>query len=208
MENKHTPDLPVQPLNPWFSIWTQPRKTIRQQLDKEPGGFTELLAMTGGIAMALTNGIQASNVNFNALVTSAVLGGSLFGILQLSLASALIRFTGKWLGGTGKYSEIRTALAWSNVPNTWSLILWIPVLFLYEGKFLGGIFRPISSGSITVFIVIIAVITIWTFFIQVKCIAEAQRFSAWRAAVNMILAGLVIAVFLLGFMMLFYYQKP
>lgn len=45
-----------------------------------------------------------------------------------------------------------------------------------------------------VFGIIGIIIGIWAFIIQLKCIGEVQKFSAWMAFVNVLLSGLVIIV--------------
>ena len=56
------------------------------------------------------------------------------GILGLWLGRVLLSWTGGWIGGQTESRRIRTTLAWSNVPLIWSLLLWIPAIFLFGAE--------------------------------------------------------------------------
>ena len=67
------------------------------------------------------------------MLTSLIVG-SLMGILGLWLGGVLLRWTGGWIGSHANSRRIRTTLAWSNVPLIWSLVLWIPAIFLFGAE--------------------------------------------------------------------------
>ena len=48
-KKKKRPDT----LNPWFTIWTRPRATMRSILDTDPKHMVMVLAMLAGFAQAL-----------------------------------------------------------------------------------------------------------------------------------------------------------
>src|SRR3989442_3357291 len=193
---------PAEPLDPWFSIWTRPRATLRQILDGDPRRSVYRLAALGGIAGALkvaTESGPGETAPLAATLAVAVAGGALGGVLFLFLFSGLVRVAGRWLGGLGGTLEIRAALAWSYVPEIWGMILWLP-----RGVLLGEeMFQPVPPGiegnppaALFFGLLVLAqtLVGFWGLVIGLKCIAEAHRFSAWRALGTLVLVGLMLIV--------------
>jgi hypothetical protein len=50
----------AEPDNPWLSIWTKPRATVRYLVKNDPDRHVPLLAVLGGIANALGRASQRS----------------------------------------------------------------------------------------------------------------------------------------------------
>ena len=193
-------------LNPWFSMWLHPRRTIRQIVETNPERLVLLLATVGGIVEALINASSDSkgeNMSLQAILLTALIGGPLMGVIGLWLGGALLRWTGGWIGGQADSRRIRATLAWANVPLVWSLLLWIPALLLF-GAELFATATPILdastmlSGLYMVFSFGIGIVSIWAFVVFLHALGEVQGFSAWKALGNSILAGLVVLVPLLA----------
>lgn len=189
-----------QNLNPWFSIWVRPRQTIRKIIDNNSKNMVILLAILGGISQTLG---KASSKNLgddyplSIIFFIALFIGSIGGVSGLYIVSALLKWTGKWIGGQGSYDDIITANAWSNVPFIGALILWVPQLALFGQEMFTSNTPIIDSNPILLFTyvgfgIIGIIIAIWGFIIWLKCLGEAQRFSAWKALVNLLLPGLII----------------
>ena len=193
---------PERRLNPWLSIWTKPRRTMRQILDDDPERLVLVLAALGGISQALDNASTrsaADHLSLLAVLAGAVALGAVGGIVGLYVSAVVLRVTGSWLGGTASSRELRAALAWPNVLTAWALLLWIPELLLFGRElFTTEMPRTDASLPLTVtffcFAFVEIVIAIWSVVVVVKCVAEAQRFSAWRA-----LGSICVAIaFVLG----------
>ncbi len=45
--------IPPEPLNPWFSIWVQPRATMRQVLDANPRRIVHRLALAAVVVVGM-----------------------------------------------------------------------------------------------------------------------------------------------------------
>ena len=198
--------METTPLNPWFSMWLHPRRTIRQIVETNPDRLVLLLAAVGGIVEALINASSDSkgeNMSLQAILLTALIGGPLMGVIGLWLGGALLRWTGGWIGGQADSRRIRATLAWANVPLVWSLLLWIPALLLF-GAELFATATPILdastmlSGLYMVFSFGIGIVSIWAFVVFLHALGEVQGFSAWKALGNSILAGLVVLVPLLA----------
>ena len=198
--------METTPLNPWFSMWLHPRRTIRQIVETNPERLVLLLATVGGIVEALINASSDSkgeNMSLQAILLTALIGGPLMGVIGLWLGGALLRWTGGWIGGQADSRRIRATLAWANVPLVWSLLLWIPALLLF-GAELFATATPILdastmlSGLYMVFSFGIGIVSIWAFVVFLHALGEVQGFSAWKALGNSILAGLAVLVPLLA----------
>ncbi len=190
---------PGKALNPWFSIWTRPRATMRTILDTDPTRMVVLLAMIGGISNALDNASARSLGDTWALPSIFVLaaiGGSIAGLIEVYLGGLIMRWTGRWIGGQGSLGEIRAAIAWSNVPLIWALLLWIPSLALYgEEMFLSEAPRMDANWVPAILLGIAdVVVLVWWFFVYLECLGETQGFSAGKALGNTLLTTLVVTL--------------
>lgn len=193
--------------NPWFTIWTRPRATMQSILDHDPEQMVFLLGILLGIYDFLS---RASAKNMGdmftvpAIFALCIIMGPTGGLMLLYGVSALIKWTGKLLGGHGSHIEIRAAFAWSSVPLIWSLVVWIPVIALF-GQEAFTKETPKIDSSIALQIEMVCwgcmqVVTfIWSFIIFLKCLAEAQRFSAWRSLLNLVLSSALFVIIVLSF---------
>lgn len=195
----------LQPtLNPWFSIWTRPRETLRQLLDRNIDMSSQvlMLAALSGIVASLNRAAGRSmgdTLSLGAIVVFSLFVGSLGGLLSVYLGGALLGWIGRQLGGSGANEDVRAAIAWASVPQLWGSILLILEIGIY-GKELFTTETPRIDANPALgllllgFALIEIVIGIWAFVVFLKCLGEAHRFSAWRALGVSFLAGLLIAI--------------
>lgn len=189
-------------LNPWFSMWRHPRRTIRQIVETNPDRLVLVLAAISGIVQGFANAESKSRGNresFLAIVLASVVLGPVMGIIGLWLGGSLLRWTGGWIGGQGDSRRIRAAVAWSNVPMIWSLALWIPAILLFGQELFTEATpvldaSPLLSGLYLGFSIGTAVIGVWSFVVGLHALGEVQGFSAWKALLNGILAMLVVLI--------------
>lgn len=158
--------------------------------------------MFRGILYALE---RASSTNFGDQVPLApllllcVVSGCVGGVIFTNIFSDVFRWTGSWFGGKATAKQVRTALAWSYIPNMISLALWIPYLFVFREEmftkatpnwdanpawsllFLAGLVVDITFG-------------LWGLVILVRGLQEVHQFSVWKALGSVILGGLLIFV--------------
>jgi len=176
-------------LNPWSTIWRDPRGTIRQILEVNPKHGLIILAVFGGLGNAFS---YASNFGLGATMSTrevlalCLLVGPPSGFLSIYLWSWLLSYSSGFLGGIGTRQELRTAVAWSWAPVVYLLPLWGVKLILFRNE----LFRTdkpfieahqILSGLVGLFGVVDFLITLVSLFILFNAIAEVNGFSIWRS---------------------------
>ncbi len=175
---------------------------MRQVLEVNPRRMVHPLALAAGALGGLEAHVPApasSMMPLPAIVAIKVIFGALGALLFLYLFGFLLRLTGRWLTGAGDFVAVRSALAWSMIPNIWSALLLLPV-FVYMGAdalnydpslMLG---EPGAAMLLVPLTLLTVVIAVWSIVIMIKCVAEAHRFSAWHGLGAMLLSLLILAV--------------
>lgn len=188
-------------LNPWISICTQPRKTIRYVIDSYPYKYVYIIASLYAIFESLNKASSkglGEQLPIWGILAIAIIGGVIWGYISLYILGGIVKWTGRWIGGTGVTTDITVALAWGSLPYIYTSILWIPDMIVYGKElFMAQMQIDFSIGLIIysyIRIAISIIASIWTIIIVTKCLGEVQGFSAWKALGNVILAGLVIVI--------------
>lgn len=186
--------------NPWITIWTRPRATIRRIVETDVHYRVVFLAMLAGALSrletrwALVPGTPGSAA-FPMLVVFSVVIGAIAGIIGLYINGVLLKWSGSMLGGIATYADVRAALAWAEVPVI--VAVSIGILSILIGT--GGPLMPFGgSGADTSLSVSLlhAVFGIWSFILVLKCVGEVHRFSAWRALAAIVLVAVAIVIVL------------
>jgi Yip1 domain len=189
-------------ISPFFSIWIEPRATIRRIVDSDPTRLVLALAAIGPAInslisqwSAVISGTAHPSVLWPLWVAFSVAVQAVFGILFLYIFGAVFRWSGSLLGGTATSVEVRAALAWSQVP---AIVAEIILLFaMFAGvpmpKMLPGRL-PLIDPAFYKVLVVEGVLGIWGFIISLKCVGEVHRFSAWRAFVAILIPPIIVLV--------------
>jgi hypothetical protein len=161
--------------SPWFTMWTNPRETIRRIVYYDPKRDVLLLAALQGLVAYLSAALYAflllalisndyvqapgtwesdlgslSSMSFTALTVTfgiCAIVGPIAGLIGLYLYGWLFRVTGRWLGGQAYPIEVRAALAWSAVPQIWGAILQLLKLILIAYVLYANATNTYVSGS-------------------------------------------------------------
>jgi hypothetical protein len=191
----------------FFTIWTEPRATIRRIVDTDPTRHVIAIATIGpAISMLASEWSIAlgGNVNLPVFwpisVVFFIALAALFGVISLYLGGAVWRWSGSLLGGVASSVEVRAAIAWASVPGVAGglLLLIATLLGLPMPQMTPGGMLHLDPSFYEI-MTLETVIGVWSFVILLKCMGEVHRFSAWRA----LAAGLIpplIAVVSIGFM--------
>jgi len=179
--------------NPWFSMWLQPKQSIKNIIKTNPKQGFFFLASIWFLHFFFLYQSYYGIIFFShwifltifAVIISPFIGAAFFYIF-----SWLLYKTGKLLKAKGSLINVRCAFAWSRLPLILDLFMWSCfTLFLKE-----ILFQPIVGISF-IFINLVAFSTlIWSFVLLVLSLVEVQKFSCARAIINVILAYFVIII--------------
>ncbi len=99
--------------NPFLTIWTRPRTTIRGIVDTDSSFHVTSLAAVGGILNVLDRAAQRSagdQLPFFAILGIAIVLGPMLGVVGLMVGGWILGWTGRWLGGHARPEEMRQPL--------------------------------------------------------------------------------------------------
>lgn len=188
--------------NPWLKMWVKPRETIREIIKFDPKYRLYLLSGIYGFATILhfaQNFSLGATLPWGTILLGALVFSVFVGLLGFLIAGKLIQWTGRWLGGTGSFNQIRAALAWSNVSNIVNILMWFLLIWGFRGQvFLESFAQANFVGAAlavagTAFLVQ-TIAAIWGFVMMVKAIGEVQGFSAWKALLNVVIVFVLVAI--------------
>lgn len=193
----------AEEFHPFKTIWLHPRRTVRSIVAVNPELHVVLLACLAGIGRSLDNASMRNageRMSLAGILGSAIVVGSLSGLVSLWLLSHLIRFTGTWIGGTGLREDLKTAIAWASVPSVFALVLWVPQLFLFGSEMFTEEMPTLTAQPelLVPYLMILAaefILAIWATVLLCNTVSEVQEYpSAWRGFGNLVLAVLLIAI--------------
>jgi len=193
-------------ITPFFTIWTEPRATIRRIVDTDPKRNVIALAATGSAIAALAgqwsqalNSTAGMSVLWPIWVAVLVAVEAALGVLFLFISGAILRWSGSLLGGAASTVEMRAALAWAQVPSIVAasvvliaVLMGVPIPHPAPGTL------PQIDPAFRKVMVVEGVLGIWGLIVSLKCIGEVHRFSAWRALAATLIPGLIATVVIGG----------
>lgn len=177
----------------WGNIWVKPRETMQLILDTEPNKNLVTLAVVHGFvvgiylvlslleSMELPNLVQS--IGFTLLI---IVGSIILSLFVLFFISCLYQITGKWIKGEGSYIEVKSATGWSFYPLIISTLFFIASIIVLNTT-------TLSAVAITL-MVIGQILSIWSLVIFFMLLAQAHKFSVWKAILCSLLTLLVIIV--------------
>jgi hypothetical protein len=190
-------------ITPIFTIWTEPRATIRRIVETYPTRNVITLVVIGPVISALAlQWSEALNTNANLSVlwplwvAASVAIRAALAVLFLFIFGAVFKWSGSLLGGVASRVEVRAAIGWSQVPGIaaatvllLAVLMGIPV----PVPTTPGTLPPIDPAFYKV-MVVEGVLAVWGFVVSLKCIGEVHRFSAWRALVAVLIPPLIVLI--------------
>lgn len=192
------PDTSVK--NPWRNIWINPKETIRQIVSTNPKFRLYWLYFIYGLPMAFSFSQSYSLINAIPLWTiliAALIVAPFIGAAGVTIASWLIQWTGRWIGGKANFQNIRAAFAWAQVPNILSILMWIVLLICFGGNVFSKAFSEmqfVGSAAGVVFVVFLVqtIAMIWGLVILCHTLGEVQGFSAWKGLLNVVIPFVIL----------------
>ncbi len=191
-------------------IWVRPREAIRELSARRSSYLIVPLFMTYGIVMCLSRVLQRGVSPDHGFSRFQVLGlnvlfGAVYGLCFLFVASYLLSWIGRLLGGSARPGPVRTVLACASVPYVPLLAMLFLLVVLGPGELLirsagtpfsvvGG--SPWLLGLLTYF-VSSGILAIWLCIIGVVGLSEVHGFGIGRSiATYAIVLALFVGAFL------------
>lgn len=131
-------------------------------------------------------------------IVAAVLA-PFIGWLFLSIFAGLLLWTGRWIGGKGDYLSLRAAVSWSNVPNIVNIVFWVILSLLFGSMLFTQAFAQMDlagaqMGLVAVIFLAQLVLAVWTFVLLLNTVSEVQKFSVWKALLNMLMPFVIVFI--------------
>ncbi|MFJ7738334.1 Yip1 family protein [Lysinibacillus sp. NPDC097287] len=188
-EEKHRPTL-----NPFISVWLQPKQTARYMIDVKSTGYA-ILILSIGYFGSLLSGVMEIDFPVWGIVLLCILLAPIAGLIGTAFSALITWLFGKLFKGTGNFSELFKALSLTAIPYIVLIpfyLIWLYVApeSLLTVDYMGPtpwIFWPATLATI--------VVSIWSFVIAVAVVAEAHQISNWKAFFTVFIPS-VIFIFL------------
>ncbi|MEL6944520.1 MAG: YIP1 family protein [Bacteroidota bacterium] len=184
----------------FVQIWAKPRQTFRYLLDTKYTKFVVALFVIASIISGLCTLNELSLVSspfFWVNLAGLIIGNAIF----YYFSALMLTWSGNWMEGKATKQDLFIVVTSSLVPIiTIGFITFLIRVFVYGGEIL---FDSIGSVGKNQFQNIVLKITnfiflgaqIWSLWLVVVGISEAQNFTNGRAIGNIIFAGIVVMFF-------------
>lgn len=192
-------------LNPFLSVWTQPRETVRQFIKNDKLGYTMILVSIAGISTviaSLQNSGWFPNLSLSLLITGILISGIISGFINLGINSLLYTFVGKLYGGHGKFRDMAIATGPMMIPQIFVMPVFIFYILFYGKLFFaapeGFSITAIPLGAYLFLLLLMLVSSIWSVVVSSKAIGLVHGFTSMRGfGVFMTIVGFFFIIALL-----------
>ena len=182
-----------------LSILYAPGATIARVVEEDPRRWVLFLAALGGLGWAVSFSwellVDAETGGVPLLVLPFLVVAGPGALVALYVHAALLRLTGRWLGGRAAAPALRAAIAWSSLPSTAAHLLWLPGLvaeLTSRGAARHGGELPLAAplqlavdlANVQAAAWVPALALLWSVVLQYRALAAVQGFSGWRAIAN------------------------
>lgn len=204
----------------YAQIFVSPRATIRAIVDRNPRDRVIAIAAIAGFVGALAAAIQfrspsAFAIGKQSIPTIApatmwkirivqVIVSPILAIIFLYIRGSILRWSGELFGGTAKTVEVRAALGWSLLPAILTSLILVAFTLIHPPPAVSASDPHAALAAMMgdwPHFTLSMVLWLYTFVIELNCVAEVHRLSAWRAlgavAIEVLLilgAAVVIAI--------------
>lgn len=203
-------------MNILSSVWLSPKKTVRHMIEHRllrlaiglvlVAGFFATFMPTvdpGAYGLEIDEALATEPLSFVGLLVSGLLS-SVFALIMMFISAGFIFLFGKLFKGQGTYWDVFQATALATIPTIVIGIIGFVWAALNINTFNNG--DALSPMMIT-YSVVSLVLGVWSIVISIATLAEANRYSNWRAFFTLLMPTLIIillfAVFLLSIFAMF-----
>lgn len=197
-------------INPWFSIWLSPKKTIRYILAHENVSQISFIFFFLGVLDVLNRAADKNFGNQFSLLTILIIAFCVapFNVFfKLRIGGGLLTLATKKLGGEADYQKLTYAIAWASIPVLCSLLL-VSIEIAIFGKEIFMSNPNLGSRNLEIIYLIInclkLVLVFWSLALFIPCLAEINEFSNWKAIGSILLLFISIIAIIFFFMFIIY----
>jgi len=192
--------------NPWLSIWTSPRTTMRGIIERDVKHHFKILCFIYGLIVLLNTSRSAllgATYPLWAIVILSLILAFPVGYIGMNISSLLFFWIGKLFKGSGSFLQVRSAVAWSTVPSIISIVCWIVLIALFRASLFHGpvLIQDASTTAmylLQIMLLVQFIMGVWGFIIFLHGLGEVQSFSAWISLLNVIIVMIVWVLILFG----------
>jgi hypothetical protein len=192
---------------PLLRIWAEPRATIRSIVDSDPRRGVIPITLLGGALGSLESSWftalgrpEAITPLWPLRVAAGAAFGAVWAVVGLYGIAWASRLFCRMLGGVAGAAEMRAAMAWSTVPAITASIISIASVLagtVTPPRFTQSGIHFVDRSSIELGLLNF-VLLMWGFVVELKCVGEVNRFSAWRSlGALLMMIGVTVAILLL-----------
>lgn len=191
--------------NPWFYIFTSPKRVVRAICNYEPkkGLFvlSTIVALHYAFLYLALKPIHLSN-NLLVIVPLVLVLSPILGWVWLNFQSWALLVTGKLFKGKATKQQLLVAVAWSKLPLLITLSLWVIMIVFASRPFYHHYFSGVSLLLIS-FIALIAYI--WSIVLYIAAIEEVQGVPVFMSLLNVFAAFMLMAIIVMSCSFSYYY---
>ncbi|WZY00416.1 YIP1 family protein [Bacillus sp. FSL W7-1360] len=182
--------------NSWWRVWINPRVVMKQELAKKDSQDRAVAVVSLAMLGMMMNYIvpRVDPLTFEAEIVRAFWGGIASGPVTLYFYAKGVKWVGYWLGGKGSERDI--GLTFINgycKPAVVTGVVLTPLMLMVGNNEL------VSMLLIWAYYLLIFP---WIVVIHLQTIAEAHKFSVWKALLA--LAIVMTPLFILLFVFIFF----
>ena len=188
-------------LNPWLSIWTAPRVTVRAVLEHNPRQWLWVFVVAGGLSRVFgrVSDLELPGISVDTLLPLMLLAGPLAGAVIIFVIGRILHMVLVRLGGTASWHASRTAIVWSLAPSVPSVALWLIMIGSYGPSVLAPGAVENAADDMARFILSIDYmiqfgLTIWMLVLEIITLADVHNISPWRVLLGEIIIGVGLIV--------------
>ena len=195
----------VTGMKPWLTMWGQPKSTVRAIVHSNPSYGVFYLAAIYALQSLFfyanwwSLGIQP---HFYLILFAGIVLSPLIGLVWVYYLSFVFYCISRLFGGRAPMSHVRTAVAWSLIPVSINLLMWLVLIFLSPHN----AFIQDTVGPSSIFINLIGLILgIWSIILLIQGLCEVEQFSLPRSIAVLLISWFISSLTVLLFFALLRY---
>lgn len=197
-------------MNILSSVWLHPKKTVRHMIEHRLLRLAIGLILVAGffatfmpVVDPATYGLEGDDalatepLSFVGLLVSGLLS-SVFALIMMFISVGFIFLFGKLFKGQGTYWDVFQATALATIPTIVMGIIGFVWAALSINTFNNG---DALSPMMIAYSIVSLVLGVWSIVISIATLAEANRYSNWRAFFTLLMPTLIVILLLVVFLL-------